>query len=100
MVIPASVSVSLMELDRLGCDIKSSFTQVKKKCNRFVEKQNEVAILFVTSYNCFLLSIHACPDSGCSSFGLPWDDPYERKGDTGRYRLRFMLKFLRTALTL
>ena len=25
---------------------------------------------------------------------------YERKGDTGRYRLRFMLKFLRTALTL
>ena len=24
----------------------------KKKCNRFVEKQNEVAILFVTSYNC------------------------------------------------
>ena len=52
-MIPASFSVSLMELDRLGCDIKSSFTQVKKKCNRFVEKQNEVAILFVTSYNCF-----------------------------------------------
>ena len=25
MVIPASFSVSLMELDRLGCDIKSSF---------------------------------------------------------------------------
>ena len=48
----------------------------------------------------FSLSIHACPDSGCSSFGLPWDDSYERKGDTGRYRLRFMLKFLRTALTL
>ena len=22
------------------------------KCNRFAEKQNEVAILFVTSYNC------------------------------------------------
>ena len=56
-MIPASFSVSLMELDRLGCDIKSSFTQVKKKCNRFVEKQNEVAILFVTSYNCFLLSV-------------------------------------------
>ena len=51
-MIPASFSVSLMELDRLGCDIKSSFTQVKKKCNRFAERQNEVAILFVTSYNC------------------------------------------------
>ena len=24
----------------------------------------------------------------------------KEKGDTGRYRLRFMLKFLRTALTL
>lgn len=59
MVIPASFSVSLMELDRLGCDIKSSFTQVKKKCNRFVEKQNEVAILFVTSYNCFFV-INSC----------------------------------------
>lgn len=47
-----------------------------------------------------ILFWHTSPDSRHSSSGLPWDDSYERKGDTGRYRLRFMLKFLRTALTL
>ena len=37
---------------------------------------------------------------GILRLACPWMIHMKEKGDTGRYRLRFMLKFLRTALTL
>lgn len=37
---------------------------------------------------------------GVLRLASPWMIHMKEKGDTGRYRLRFMLKFLRTALTL
>ena len=60
--------------------------------------------MFVTSYNCFLLSVgyQFMPVQilGVLRLACPRIIHMKGKGDTGRYRLRFMLKFLRTALTL
>ena len=56
--------------------------------------------MFVTSYNCFFCyQFMPVQILGVLRLASP-EMIHMKKGDTGRYRLRFMLIFLRTALTL